>query len=135
MNGYHSGLTVKLSLPLLPLLPALVLLLGWRGMGGGRQSQTPGEVAGYVFLLATLGLAMVLYLGYASFFVVGKVCPLCVTMYVSVIGIFLASGAAASVTLPAANGVRMVMESPMRADPLAARPPSLEGEAATELTA
>lgn len=80
---------------------ALVLLLGWRGMGGGRENQTTGEVAGYVFLLATLGLAMVLYLGYASFFVVGKVCPLCVTMYVSVIGIFLASGAAASVTLSA----------------------------------
>ena len=36
----------------------------------------------------TLGLAVVLYLGYASFFVVGKLCPLCLTMYVSVIGTF-----------------------------------------------
>ena len=99
---------------------ALVLLLGWRGMGGGRQSQTPGEVAGYVFLLATLGLAMVLYLGYASFFVVGKVCPLCVTMYVSVIGIFLASGAAASVTLSAlpsrlGRDLKGVLGSPLAA--------------------
>jgi uncharacterized membrane protein len=77
---------------------ALVLLLAWRGMGQAAAKLT-GEIAGYVFLLSTLGLAMVLYLGYASFFVIGKVCPLCLTMYVSVIGIFLASGAAASVTL------------------------------------
>jgi uncharacterized membrane protein len=77
---------------------ALVLLLAWGGMGQS-QAKTSGEIAGYIFLLSTLGLAMVLYLGYASFFVIGKVCPLCLTMYVSVIGIFLASGAAASVTL------------------------------------
>ena len=82
---------------------ALVLLLAWQGMGGSEPRES-GEVAGYVFLLSTLGLAMVLYLGYASFFVIGKVCPLCMTMYVSVISIFLVSGAAASVTLSALPG-------------------------------
>lgn len=76
----------------------LVLLLAWRGMAPSRGNVS-GEIAGYVFLLSTIGLAMVLYLSYASFFVVGKVCPLCLTMYVSVIGIFISSGAAASVTL------------------------------------
>src|SRR4029450_3798582 len=48
--------------------------------------------AGYIFVLATAALSAVLYLGYASFFVIGKPCPLCMTMYVAVIGIFLISG-------------------------------------------
>jgi len=79
---------------------ALVLLLAWFGMGGPRDTAT-GATAGYVFLLATVGLAMVLYLGYASVFVIGKVCPLCMTMYVSVIGIFIVAGGVASVALSA----------------------------------
>lgn len=97
----------------------LVLLLAWRGMGDARAKIT-GEIAGYVFLLSTLGLAVVLYLGYASVFVIGKVCPLCMAMYVSVIGIFLASGAAASVTLSMLPGrllrdLQAMMRSPMAA--------------------
>lgn len=56
----------------------------------------PGRVAGYIFVLSTIGLAAVLYLGYASFFVLEQMCPLCLTMYVAVIGLFLVSGAAAS---------------------------------------
>jgi uncharacterized membrane protein/protein-disulfide isomerase len=70
---------------------ALVLLIAARGM----RRDTPdasAAAAGYIFVLATIGLSAVLYLGYASFFVIGKVCPLCMTMYVSVIGIFLVSG-------------------------------------------
>ena len=73
----------------------LVLLLALRGMDG-RTSDTTAAVAGYIFVLATLGLAAVLYLGYASFFIIQKACPLCLTMYVSVIGIFIVSGAAAA---------------------------------------
>src|SRR5215208_5527898 len=72
---------------------ALVLLLAARGMR--RDSPDAyAAAAGYIFVLATIGLSAVLYLGYASFFVIGKVCPLCLTMYVSVIGIFLVSGGA-----------------------------------------
>ncbi len=98
---------------------ALVLLLAWRGMSDARAKVT-GEIAGYVFLLSTLGLAVVLYLGYASVFVIGKVCPLCIAMYVSVIGIFLASGAAASVTLSMLPGrllrdLQAVVRSPLAA--------------------
>lgn len=77
---------------------ALVLLLAWQGMGAPGARAT-GETAGYVFLLATIGMAAVLYLGYASVFVLGQVCPLCIAMYVAVIGIFVASGASASVRL------------------------------------
>ena len=98
---------------------ALVLLLAWRGMGS-RSPETSAAAAGYVFLLATIGLSAVLYLGYASFVVLQKACPLCLTMYVSVIGLFIVSGAAASVslaTLPGRAGRDLagMMRSPVAA--------------------
>jgi uncharacterized membrane protein/protein-disulfide isomerase len=93
----------------------LVLLLGVVGMRSPRSEQA-GRVAGYIFLLATVGLAGVLYLGYASFFILRQMCPLCVTMYVGVVGLFVVSGAAASelIALPARLGrdLRAVMASP-----------------------
>jgi uncharacterized membrane protein len=74
---------------------AAVLLLALWGM---RQtsSELAGRVAGYIFAFATIGLAVVFYYGYASFFVLGAACPLCMTMYASVAGIFLVSAAAAT---------------------------------------
>jgi uncharacterized membrane protein/protein-disulfide isomerase len=69
----------------------LILLLLW---GARRSSQLRDHAAGYIFALSTLGLAFVLYLAYASFFILKEVCPLCVTTYLAVIGLFLASGAA-----------------------------------------
>ncbi|NOT24577.1 MAG: thioredoxin domain-containing protein [Acidobacteria bacterium] len=77
------------------LWSALVLMLGVMGMKPAG-SEKAGRVAGYVFVLSTIGLAGVLYLGYASFFLLRQMCPLCLTMYVAVIGLFAASGAAAS---------------------------------------
>src|SRR5438132_2605277 len=69
----------------------LVLLIA--GVGMRRQNPDAyAAAAGYVFVLATAGLSAMLYLGYASFFVIGKMCPLCMTVYVSVVGIFLVSG-------------------------------------------
>src|SRR5215470_10977216 len=69
----------------------LVLLIAGLGL---RRDNTDANAAaaGYIFVLATVGLSAVLYLGYASFFIIGKMCPICLTMYVSVIGIFLVSG-------------------------------------------
>jgi uncharacterized membrane protein/protein-disulfide isomerase len=69
----------------------LVLLIAALGM---RRENADGyaAAAGYIFVLATVALSAVLYLGYASFFVIGKACPICMTMYVAVIGIFLVSG-------------------------------------------
>lgn len=46
----------------------------------------------YIFVASTIGLAAVLYLGYASYFILNVVCLLCVGTYVAVIGLFLASG-------------------------------------------
>ena len=60
------------------------------------QDDRAGRIAGYIFILSTLGLAAVLYLGYASFFVLRQMCPVCLTMYVAIIGLFVVSGGAAS---------------------------------------
>ena len=113
---------------------ALVLILGLVGMrpdhhepqaasgkGEARRpnSDTSARVAGYIFILSTLGLAAVLYLGYASFVVLQQMCPLCLTMYVAVVGIFVVSGGAASDLsgLPARLGedLRAAVGSPMGA--------------------
>ena len=69
----------------------LVLLIAARGMRRGSPDAF-AAASGYIFVLATVGLSAVLYLAYASFFVIGKMCPLCMTMYVAVIGIFVLSG-------------------------------------------
>jgi len=52
----------------------LVLLLAWRGMRGNAIDTA--DVACYIFILSTIGLATVLYLGYASFFIIQKACPI-----------------------------------------------------------
>jgi uncharacterized membrane protein/protein-disulfide isomerase len=69
----------------------LVLLLVWAGRRGRPAADS---APGYIFALSTIGLAVVLYLGYASFFILKEVCPLCVTTYLSVIGVFVVSGGA-----------------------------------------
>jgi uncharacterized membrane protein/protein-disulfide isomerase len=61
------------------------------------------SVAGYLFAGSTLGLAAILYLGYASFFILGLVCILCLLTYLAVIGLFIVSGSATRIpmtTLP-----------------------------------
>jgi len=50
-------------------------------------------LGGYLFVLATIGLAAILYLGFASY-KMHTVCVLCVGTYVSVIGIFVTTGLA-----------------------------------------
>jgi len=49
---------------------------------------------GYVFALSIVGLAAILYLAYASFFVLATGCLLCMGTYVTVIGIFITSATA-----------------------------------------
>jgi uncharacterized membrane protein/protein-disulfide isomerase len=95
----------------------LVLLIAATGLRRDKdKTDAYAAAAGYIFVLATIGLSAVLYLGYASFFVIGKLCPLCMTMYVSVIGIFLLSGgiSMALSALPSrlSGDVRSVLKSP-----------------------
>src|SRR6186713_135448 len=59
------------------------------------KSETASRVSGYLFILATIGLASVFYFAYISFFVLKTACPICMTMYVSVIGTFLISATSA----------------------------------------
>jgi len=53
-------------------------------------------VGGYLFGLATIGLAVILYLGYASIVVLKHACVLCMGTYVCVLGIFITAGLSAS---------------------------------------
>ena len=80
---------------------AVVLLLV---VAGGRRGSTARDsIAGYIFLLSTIGLAAVLYLAWASFFQLHTVCIFCATTYIAVIAIFILSGGALKVpmaTLP-----------------------------------
>ena len=52
-----------------------------------------------MFALSTIGLAMVLYLGWASSFVLKTWCPLCLGTYAAVIGLFVVSGIARSLPM------------------------------------
>src|SRR3569832_2053972 len=75
---------------------AWVLLMLWGSRGKSRiADSTPA----YLFAGSTFALAFVLYLAYASFFILKEVCPLCVATYVAVIGVFIISGGASSVPM------------------------------------
>jgi uncharacterized membrane protein/protein-disulfide isomerase len=94
----------------------LVLMLSTWGLREPK-SESASRVAGYIFVLSTLGLAAVFYFAYVSFFVLGHACPLCMTMYVSVVGTFLVSAGVAGplAALPSRLGsdVAVVVRSPV----------------------
>lgn len=76
------------------------------------------SVPGYLFVLSTLGLAVVLYLAYASIVVLKAYCVLCFVTYAAVIGLFLVTGAATTfpmTTLPrrATRDLRVFIASPL----------------------
>src|SRR6476646_6512614 len=73
-----------------------VLLMLWAARG---KSAVKDSAPAYIFAGSTLALAVVLYLAYASFFILKEVCPLCVATYVAVIGVFVISGGASSVSM------------------------------------
>src|SRR6185503_16892181 len=92
---------------------ALLSVAGMRANQPVRES-----VPGYLFVMSTLGLAVSLYLGYASFVLLKAVCLLCLTTYAAVIGMFLVSGAATTfpmTTLPrrATRDARVFISSPL----------------------
>ena len=94
---------------------AWVLLLMWGARG---KSRIKDSAPAYIFAGSTLGLAVVLYLAYASFFVLKEVCPLCVATYVAVIGVFVISGGAKAVPMSklpgrAVTDLRVMVGSPI----------------------
>jgi uncharacterized membrane protein/protein-disulfide isomerase len=69
-----------------------------------RSPSARQNLAGYVFAASTVGLAGVLYLAYASFFILKAVCLLCVGTYAAIIALFLLSGSAASYPMTSLPG-------------------------------
>jgi uncharacterized membrane protein/protein-disulfide isomerase len=95
---------------------AVVLVLA--GLAGRPGSKSRENTPGYIFALSTLALAFVLYLGWASYFVLKTFCVLCAITYVAVIAIFLVSAGATKFpmkTLPdrARRDVRTLVSSPL----------------------
>ena len=96
---------------------ALVLLLVWAGR---KRSPAADSIPGHLLWLSTIGLAVVLYLAYASFFILKEVCPLCVTTYVAVLGVLavaLRTNVLPIGQLPgrAARDIRTLVSRPMAA--------------------
>jgi uncharacterized membrane protein/protein-disulfide isomerase len=92
----------------------LLLLVGAQFGPRALRDNMPG----YLFALSTVALGVVLYLGYASFFILKTLCPLCLMTYAAVIGLYVISGAAMNfpmTTLPrrAAADVRTWIASPL----------------------
>ena len=90
-------------------------LLSVGGLAG--QDEIRESVPAYLFAMSTPALAAVLYLLYASVFILHVYCPMCLFMDAAVIGLFLTSGAATSVpmtTLPrrAVRDLRLLVTNP-----------------------
>jgi protein-disulfide isomerase/uncharacterized membrane protein len=94
---------------------AFVLVMA--GVGGRPASASRENAPAYIFAVSTVALAFVLYLAWASWFVLGIFCILCALTYVSVIAMFIISGGATSfpmTTLPgrASRDLRTLVSNP-----------------------
>lgn len=110
--GAFGGVSVAVLGAIWFGLATLLSVAALRGGGKLRQSVTE-----YLFAGSTIGLAVVLYLGYASFVVLKLVCPFCVITYVAVAGLFLVSGRYSSMSLLAvprqlATDLRQLVATP-----------------------
>ncbi|MGQ0571309.1 MAG: vitamin K epoxide reductase family protein, partial [Armatimonadota bacterium] len=116
-NAYTSGFGSVAGIPV--ALIGVVYFAAVIGLIGlCQQSRTARtNLAGYVFALSTLGLAGVLYLGYASWFVLKTICLLCVGTYAAIVALFVLSGSQARypmTTLPsrASRDMRTLLRTP-----------------------
>ncbi len=106
-------------------VPTALAGVVWFGLaaliaGFAKPTEEESVAAGYLFSLATVGLAVVLYLGYASFFVLGTGCLLCIGTYVCVLAIFALSSFTRAVPIA---GLPLRLSGDIRA--LAGRPMAL----------
>jgi uncharacterized membrane protein/protein-disulfide isomerase len=115
---------------------ALLIAAGWprrgreaappapaRGKGkppatDARRDHLAESAPAYLFVWSVIGLSFVLYLAYASFFVLRTFCVLCLITYVGVIGVFLISGSASNLTMRSLPGrlardLRLVLARPV----------------------
>jgi protein-disulfide isomerase len=89
MSPYGSFHGVPVALLGVIWFVFVALLVIW-GTWGPRPLQD--NFPGYLFAVSTVGLAAILYLAYAAFFVLKAICVLCLATYVGVIGLFVVSG-------------------------------------------
>jgi len=111
--GTFAGIPVAVFGAIWFALATLLATAGVVAVPDVRES-----VSGYLFAGSTIALAVVLYLGYASFALLGIVCVLCVITYAAVIGLFLVSGAGTSLpmsSLPrrAIRDLKVLVASPV----------------------
>jgi uncharacterized membrane protein len=111
--GTYLGIPVAIFGALFFVATTLLSVAGLTARPAVRES-----VPGYLFVMSTLGLAVILYLGYASLVLLKAVCLLCLTTYAAVIGLFFVSGAATTfpmTTLPrrASRDARIFVSSPL----------------------
>jgi len=92
--GTFRGVPVAVFGAIWFALATLLSVAGLTGRPAVRES-----VPGYLFTGSTLALAVILYLGYASFVLLKTVCILCLITYAAVIGLFLVSGAATAIPM------------------------------------
>jgi protein-disulfide isomerase len=109
----YRGVPVAIFGAIWFVVAGLLSLTGLTARDSVRES-----IPGYLFVLSTLALAVILYLGYASIVVLKTYCLLCLVTYAAVIGLFIMSGAATSIpmtTLPrrAMRDVRVLASSPL----------------------
>ena len=100
-------------------VPVAYLGFVWFAFVGLGTAQLQEHLPTYLFVLSTLALAFVIYLGYASFVVLGVLCMLCVTVYAAVAGLFVVSGASSSISMLqmlklAPTDIRALAGSPIR---------------------
>lgn len=77
-------------------IPGVIFFVAVALIAAFSESRLKGEetpAAAYVFAMSTIGLAAILYLGWASAFVLKKWCLLCLGTYASTVGLFVTSGA------------------------------------------
>jgi uncharacterized membrane protein/protein-disulfide isomerase len=92
--GSVAGVPVAVFGGIFFAFAALLALAGLTASDEVKQG-----VAAYLFAASTIALSVVIYLGYASFAILNQVCLVCLTTYAAVIGLFLVTGAAASIPM------------------------------------
>jgi uncharacterized membrane protein/protein-disulfide isomerase len=116
---YASAFSSVAGVPVAVLGVVFFAVTSALAIGGLWGPPTVQEnVPGYLFVASTLALALILYLGYASFVLLKLVCVLCLITYTAVVGLFLLSGAVVSFpmsSLPsrARQDLRLLMSSPI----------------------
>src|SRR5579872_2894860 len=116
---YQSRFSTVLGVPVAIFGAIWFAVAALLSIGAMRARPTVREsIPGYLFVLSTLALSEVLYLAYASFFLIKAVCVLCLATDAAVIGLFVVSGVAVSfpmTSLPRrfSNDLRVLVRSPL----------------------